>query len=657
MLTVIICTLILVLSGLLSLTLKRDHISFKHIIPGAIATVCTFLLIHIIIDYKSVIASSFSAFFSWQLPFANLVFGLDPLSVFFLIPMLILTVSSSLYGPRYFDKHPPGHKHWFFFSTLVAGMILVLLSRNAVMFIISWEVMSLSSFFLVISDKDKDESVQAGWLYFITAHVGTAFLFALFFLLSSTDGSFDFSSWTGITGRKSSVVFLLALAAFGLKAGFIPFHIWLPQAHPAAPSHVSALMSGIMIKMGIYGILRVLTFISPYQAWWGFLLIALGALSGILGVLFATGQHDIKRILAYSSVENIGIILLGTGMGITGVAYGSQTVAFLGFAGALLHVLNHSLFKSLLFLGAGAVIRQTGSGEVDHMGGLIRTMPKTALLFLTGAIAICGLPFFNGFTSELMIYVSCLYGSIKEPQAALAMAGLCTIISLATIGGLAATCFTRLFGTVFLGEPRYSAITPQKEIPSMMLWAMAIPAVLCVLIGMLSYFILPLLTGPVYALAGSTNYNTSGIKSIALTSSLVSGFFLLSGAAVFLIMWTSGKKKVRTETVTWDCGYSRPAPSMQYTSSSFAAPLIRLFHFPVAMKKHLSKSDDLFPASSWKFFSAVEDWFLTGIYTTIIRSFDRAFSSLRWFQSGKAGQYVLYIAVTVICLIIWKFYL
>ncbi|NLW32882.1 MAG: hydrogenase, partial [Fibrobacter sp.] len=384
--------------GTVSTGFRKGDSTFKEIVPTAIAAGSLVILGYIVLSFRSLGEIPDKIIMNWQLPSAKFIAGIDPLTGFFMIPLMILSATCALYGKKYFVGYPAGRMHWFNYSLLVAGMVMVLVSRNAIMFILSWEIMAVSSFFLVITDTANPVTLRSGWIYFITAHIGTAFLFALFFLFSSTTGSTDFSVWkdAGIVGMRADFIFIFALIAFGLKAGFIPFHVWLPLAHPAAPSHVSALMSGIMIKMGIYGILRILSFITPYHAWWGILLIGIGAVSGLLGVLFAIGQHDIKRLLAYCSVENIGIILLGIGVGVIGVVYDSPMVALFGFAGGLLHIVNHSLFKALLFLGAGAVIRQTGTGRIDCLGGLVKTMPRTASLFLIGATAICGLPFFNG---------------------------------------------------------------------------------------------------------------------------------------------------------------------------------------------------------------------------------------------------------------------
>jgi hydrogenase-4 component B len=633
----------------------KNQLAAAVIAAGSLA-VLTWLLW----SFRRIGAGSFSVLLNWQMPFASLRVGIDPLSAFFMIPLLILAASTSLYGLRYFAGHHAGRTHWFFFSLLVSGMVMVLLARNAVLFILAWEIMSLSSFFLVIHDKKNPESLRAGWTYFVTAHVGTAFLLVLFFMISATTGSFDFSAWTGVSfaAGKADALFLLALVAFGLKAGFIPFHVWLPLAHPAAPSHVSALMSGIMIKMGIYGLLRMVTFLAPFHAWWGILLIALGATSGILGVLFALGQHDIKRLLAYHSVENIGIILLGIGIGMTGVAFGSSTIAFFGFAGGLLHIVNHALFKGLLFLGAGAVIRQTGSGEIDRLGGLLKKMPRTGSLFFIGAIAICGLPFFNGFISELLIYVAGISGAVHASQPLLALLSLAVITSLALIGGLAVACFTKVFGIVFLGAPRAETPTPAVEVPDGMLWPMGLLAALCLVIGLGSVAVFPFLVPPALLLAGPAAAATRTMFSLTLTVSVILGLVAL--LAALDAAWLANLKRRRqavTDAVTWDCGYSQPGPSMQYTASSFAAPLVKHFQLPLHAREQLQSDKDLFPAGKWAFHSSVDDWFLSRLFSPLVQSLDRAFSLLRWFQSGKTGQYVFYIAITVFCLIIWKFFL
>lgn len=658
----IVYALVVIAAGIFSLTPHGNHARTRHGAAIFISACSLFTLGYLLWIFRRIDADTVSGWLNWQLPYASLQAGIDPLSAFFMIPLLVLAAASSLYGMRYFGTHPAGRSHWFFFSLLVSGMVMVLLARNALLFILAWEIMSLSSFFLVIHDKRNPDAIRAGWTYFVTAHVGTAFLLVLFLLLSASAGSFDFCAWTGIhfSAARADAVFILALIAFGLKAGFIPFHVWLPLAHPAAPSHVSALMSGIMIKMGIYGLLRMLTFITPYHAWWGMLLIALGVASGILGVLFALGQHDIKRLLAYHSVENIGIILLGIGVGMTGAVFGSSAIALFGFAGGLLHIVNHALFKGLLFLGAGAVIRQTGSGEIDRLGGLIKKMPRTGLLFFLGAAAICGLPFFNGFVSELFIYVAGIRGAALAVQPLLALVSLAVIASLALIGALAAACFTKVFGIVFLGSPRSEKVQAAGEAPAPMLWAMGLLAALCLGIGLGSTAVFPFMIRPVLLFSGPAAAASRTLYSLTWTVSLILGLVGLAaaaGAAMFMSLKRKRRKQSTAAALTWDCGYSRPGPSMQYTASSFASPAIRHFQLPLRAREKLTSDKKLLPAKRWAFHSSVEDWFLTMIFSPLLKSLDRTFSLLRWFQSGKTGQYVFYIALTVFCLILWKFFL
>jgi hydrogenase-4 component B len=658
---VILFTILIVAVGVASMVMPAASWGRKHLASTVIAASGLSVLGYLIWIFPRIDADSITTLMNWQLPFAGMPAGIDPLSAFFLIPLLILTVSCAIYGPHYFHTHKAPQSHWLFYSLLIAGMVMVLLARNAVMFLMAWEIMSIASFFLVITDTKSSASIRAGWIYFITAHIGTAFLLMLFFLLSSSAGSFDFVAWQALrlSVGKADAVFILALIAFGMKAGVVPFHFWLPLAYPAAPSHVSATMSGIMSKMGIYGLLRMLTFIMPYHSWWGILLIALGGVSGVLGILFASGQSDIKRLLAFSSVENAGIILLGVGIGIAGAAAGSNTIALFGFAGALLHIINHSLFKGLLFLGAGAVIRQTGSGDIDRLGGLIKKMPRTGLLFLIGAMAISGLPFLNGFIGELLIYAAGITGAIQMTGVMLPMVSLAVLVSLALIGGLAAACFVKLFGVVFLGEPRSAVAQASSDVPAAMLWAMGFCAGLCVVIGLGSFAIVPFLIRPALLfVTAATAADTHTLTSLTNTVSLILGSIILIGVTIAGLMKLSGgKKRAVTAGVTWDCGYSAPAPTMQYTASSFVSPIITHFKLALAATEKLSTDKELFPEKPWHFSSGVDDWFLTRVFEPAIRAIDQAFLSLHWFQNGKTGQYIFYIALAIFCLIVWKFFL
>ncbi|MFH1020436.1 MAG: proton-conducting transporter membrane subunit, partial [Pseudomonadota bacterium] len=346
----------------------------------------------------------------WAIPGGNFSIELDALAALFLLPALIIIGLGGVYGLGYFSQARHGAaagRLRLFYGILGAAIALLPVSRNGLLFLMAWEIMAIGSFLLILTEQKKEEARRAAYVYLAATHTGTLALFAMFILLAGPGGSFDFPQAATLDGAtfQAGAVFLLALFGFGLKTGVMPLHIWLPGAHAAAPSHVSALMSGVVIKMGIYGLARVAGFYTGQPAWWGGGILVLGVVSAIMGVVFALAQHDIKRLLAYHSVENIGIILIGLGCALLGKTFHSPPLVVLGLAGALLHVVNHGLFKSLLFLGAGSVIQATGTREIDRYGGLLRTMPRTAFFFLGGAVAICGLPPLNGFVSEWFIYL------------------------------------------------------------------------------------------------------------------------------------------------------------------------------------------------------------------------------------------------------------
>ena len=391
----------------------------------------------------------------------TLAFRMDGLSAFFLLAIFGVSLIAAIYSYDYMDRtgHTGGSTrtgaHYLFFSLLTISMALVVVAANMITFMISWELMSLSSFFLVVHDHEEEDNRRAGYLYFVFSHVGAAFILAAFGVLYAHTGSFDFAGFGDLPEQTKLLVFVLALIGFGSKAGIFPLHIWLPHAHPAAPSHISAVMSGVMIKTGIYGIIKIYLLLQWQALVFGQILIGVGIVSGILGVVYALGQHDLKRLLAYHSVENIGIILLGLGIGMIGAATDQPTVAALGFCGGLLHVLNHSIFKSLLFLGAGMVVHRTGTRSIDKLGGLLKGMKITGVTFLIGSLAISGLPPLNGFVSEFLVYIGSFQG-LSHDRSFLAV-GLLAIVSLAIIGGLALACFSKVIGVVFQGEPRSEA--------------------------------------------------------------------------------------------------------------------------------------------------------------------------------------------------------
>jgi len=598
----------------------------------------------------------------WSIPFGSLAMGMDALSALFAVPILVVSALAAVYGAGYLrptEDRKNTALSWCFFNLLSGSMLLVVVARNAMLFLLAWEVMSLASFFLVMFEAEKESVRRAGWTYLVATHIGTAFLLVLFVLLGRDADTLDFGGF-GLTEAASAVAgtaFLLAVAGFGTKAGFMPLHVWLPEAHPAAPSHVSAVMSGVMIKTGIYGLARVLTFLGAPPPWWGWTLVGIGIVSGVLGVLFALAQHDMKRLLAYHSVENIGIIALGLGVGLLGVTYGQPAMAFLGFAGGLLHVVNHAVFKSLLFMGAGSVLHATSTREIDHLGGLIKRMPATGIGFLVGSAAICGLPPLNGFVSEFLIYLGsfhALAGTANAPLGAVT-AGLAVAGALALIGGLAVACFTKAFGVIFLGEPRGRHAEHAHEVGPAMRIPMVVLAVGCVGIGLAAAAMAVVVEPAVAILAGGLHVQPAAVWASGLLGKVAAvalgGLALAVALALLRARLLAGRAV--TAAVTWDCGYVAPSPRMQYTASSFADPLTRLFRIFLRTRRRFEPPAGLFPASS-SFATETPDVYRERLYGPAFAAVDRFLGRFRWLQHGRLNLYVLYIVLALLALLAWK---
>jgi hydrogenase-4 component B len=600
-------------------------------------------------------SAAFTLRTGWNVPFGAFSLEIDPLSAFFLLPVFLLSPMAALYGQAYL-KSQGGHvKSWFFWNGLVASMAVLVASRNAVLFLLAWEIMSLCSFFLVVCEHRHAESRHAGWTYLVSTHLGTACIVALFVLLGNSAHSFDFSEFirSGIVSSPAAgLLFFLSVVGFGTKAGFVPFHVWLPEAHPAAPSHVSALMSGVMIKMGIYGLVRSLTFFNVYPFSWAAALIAVGALSGIMGVLFAIAQHDVKRLLAYHSVENIGIITLGLGIGVLGTSLQMPLVAVIGFAGGLLHVLNHAIFKSLLFLGAGAVAVRAGTRDMDRLGGLLKRMPRTGIAFFIGAAAIAGVPPLNGFVSELLIFFAGYDGIAQGSALVVATAGA-AVAALGLIGGLAVACFTKVFGIVFLGEPRSPQAEQAHEANALMTGPMLVLASLCGLIALTS----PLILGVFEGILPNLTHLSAAACSFRLDRAVytLEGFLVAAAAVIGMagvLVWArrsllSGRSQ--TIVATWDCGYVKPSVRMQYTSSSFAQPLVDLFAPILRTHKHLEAPTGHFPSSA-SIRTHTADPFRRFFFDPLFAAVRRALIAGHVLQHGRVHLYVLYIALTLLIL-------
>jgi len=605
-------------------------------------------------------ASSETLHLPWSVPMGSLALGLDPLSAFFLLPIFILTALAAVYGGEYlkpdFGKRDVG-VHWFFYNLLTAGMVGVVLARNGVLFLTAWEVMTVASFFLVVFEHEKASVREAGWTYLVAAHLGTACLLVLFLLLGGASGSLDFGAFR-VQGASAQAgwLFLLAVVGFGTKAGFLPLHVWLPEAHPAAPSHVSAVMSAVMIKTGIYGLLRVLGFLGAPPPAWGYALMAIGLASGLFGALFALAQHDFKRLLAYSSVENVGIITLGLGIGVLGVGIENPMLMVLGFGGGLLHVLNHALFKGLLFLGAGAVRHATDTLDLNRLGGLFKRMPVTGACVLAGVVALCGLPPFNGFVVEFLIYLAGFQGGAALPPTVAGIL-LIAVAGLALIGGLALAAFTKAFGSAFLGEPRTDAAAGAHESGPAMVAPLGILAGACALLGLLGPVAFRLLS-PVIAFVARLPRNAVQVEIHAAAQSVWAVTFSVAGLLLLLVAVALFRhyrlaRHQRVQSVTWDCGYARPTPRMQYTASSFAQPLVDTFALILRTRRRVQPPQGVFPEQA-ALETHLPDAVRRYLFEPLFRGSGWLLSRMRWLQHGRVQLYVLYIAAALLALLVWK---
>jgi hydrogenase-4 component B len=589
-------------------------------------------------------------------PMGPLEWGLDPLSAFFALPILLVAACCALYGLEYWPaRGNPGSvgRLTLFFGLLVGSMLWVVMARSAIVFLAAWEVMAMAAFFCLATEHVRPEVREAGTLYLITTHLGTLALFPLFALLKLVTGDFLFPAAASLAPAPplAAAIFLTALVAFGLKAGIMPLHVWLPSAHANAPSHISAFMSGVILKIGIYGLVRALSFFAVIPLWWGVMLLVLGMVSAVAGVAFALGQHDLKRLLAYHSIENIGIIVMGLGVALLGAAGGTPLLVLLGLGGALLHVVNHATFKALLFLGAGSVIHAAGTREMERLGGLLRPMPWTAGLFLAGAVAICGLPPLNGFVSELLVYLG-LFEGASGGHAVVAAVSALAVPALALVGGLALACFAKVFGVVFLGAPRSVEAERGHEAGWRMRGPMLVLALVCGLIGLFPTLAAPLLDGAVASWRPQVVAATGGIAAAAplqwLTLlALVLIALALGGIALFLLRL---QRRPLGESPTWGCGYLAPTPRMQYSASSFAQILVGQLAGILRPAAHFPVIRGLFPRSS-SFESHVPEAVLEKCYLPFLERANARLSPVRRLQHGQLHLYILYVFLTLVTLL------
>ncbi len=591
-------------------------------------------------------------------------FGGDAISGFFILVISLLVLSVSIYSAGYTKDMNSRGLMGFLFNLFVLSMYGVVLSQNIITFLILWETMSIVSYFLVTFDRTEASS-KAGLIYAVMTHIGTAFIIVLFLILYSQTGSMNFADMRllskAIDQPVKDMLFVFAMIGFGTKAGLIPLHTWLPRAHPAAPSNISSLMSGVMIKTGIYGIIRiVLDLLGGGPEWWGITVLVIGAVSSVLGVMYALMEHDLKRLLAYHSVENIGIILLGIGASMIFKTYGLYNLAAIGLIAGLYHVLNHALFKGLLFLGAGSVMHATHIKNMEEMGGLLKKMPYTGLFFLIGSISICGLPPFNGFVSEWLTYQSLLLGA-RTPSIVSKIISPLGGAALALTGALAAACFVKAFGISFLGMPRSRHAEDAKEQSSSMVAGMAILAILCLIFGIFPGLIITTISPVSFLITGS--YGVSTEKGFVIVNESLAGlspFVLLFAmivmvlSAMVFIRSVGGKRSIVCGD-SWDCGIPSLTPMMQYTATAFTKPIRLIFKRIYLPRRELRVSYIVKPffVKSIEYSGEIVPFFEHYIYEPSVSFIKRAAQRLRLLQSGSLHLYLGYILITLILLLIF----
>ncbi|MDP2791495.1 MAG: proton-conducting transporter membrane subunit [Rectinemataceae bacterium] len=595
----------------------------------------------------------------WTLPLGQFSIAIDPLSGFFLLLVFAVPALGAVYGLGYWkqaEHRENGQRLGLAYGLLAAGMAMVVIARDAVLFLIVWEIMALAAWFAATAEDDKPEVREAGWIYLVATHIGTLILIGMFALWYKATGSFALDTAHSVGTETAGLIFMLAVAGFGFKAGLMPLHVWLPGAHANAPGHVSAVMSGVMLKMGIYGMMRMSGLLGACESWWGIVLLVAGSVTGLLAIAFAMGQRDMKRLLAYSSIENIGIIVMGMGLALLGRALERPDLVLLGMGGALLHVWNHGLFKSLMFFNAGAIMHASGTRDIELMGGLGKKMPTTALLFIIGAVAISALPPLNGFASEWLIYLGLFRTLDSSSVSGLALAGIAAV-ALAMTGALAAATFVKLYGTVFLGSPRSAATDHAHDPEASMKIPMALLAASCIAIGIFPMLVTPLLERALHAWMPSVDA-TMRIAYLAPQSWITFvGAGLLAIIAI-LALWRrlSGRKKTVTAGVTWDCGYAKPTARMQYTGTSFGQNIVRLFSFALwpatSLAEPLEGPRLHFPGKAG-FETAVPDTVLDRLVLPAANVAGRISPMAFIFQQGQTYLYVLYILVITMALFIF----
>lgn len=627
-------------------------------------TILTVSCIAIVTGYLAVLALS-SGSIEYLVP-GGVFFGvipvrIDALSAWFILIINFTSFTGALYGSGYLKSYQVSTSftsfHWLLFVIFQASMITVTIVQHSIAFIIAWEVMSLSSFLLVLFDYTNPRVVKAGVNYLVQMHISVILLTIGFIWVYSKTGTFDFKGISTFFGSNVNTwLFLIFFAGFGLKSGFIGLHSWLPHAHPAAPSHISGVMSGVIVKLGIYGIFRIILCLKSDYLILGYIVLIFSILTGLFGILNAAVHRDFKKMLAYCTIENIGIIGIGMGLGLIGIGKGQDLLVFLGFGGALLHVLNHALYKSLLFYSAGSVYNQTHTRDMDKLGGLIKKMPQTAMLFLAGSVAIGGIPPLNGFLSEFLIYTGILSGMNSSGTSQIILMIL-TIAGMSFIGGVSLLTFTKTFGTIFLGVPRMELKHEPQEVSKLMLVPQYIILLMMIVISFFPVFFVNIAAGIVNVNTfHNLNISGSGLSAYLSTMkniSIASVIFLLVTGLIFFLRWVISGKAEKKVSATWGCAYVAPNTKMQYTGKSYSKSLGKLLNFMMIERKGYAelKSGEVFPVKR-KYRSFYLDVIESKIIDPLLVLIRRFIDLFQFVQNGKIQAYVIYGIVFILVIFI-----
>ena len=652
--TIITAFIVIILSAIVLIPFVS--VQWKGMIT--VTTVTIIAILSSIIAFRALTGENSEYLYQGSLVTGIIPVRIDALSGWFILIINFTCITGAFYGMQYMKPYRSQKAnlslHCISFILVQASLISICSLQNSIAFLVAWEIMALSSFILIIFEHYKRETLNAGINFLIQSHICIMFLTLGFIWVALRMNSYDFKAITLFSTSNSLLtgvaLFLCFFIGFAIKAGFVPFHTWLPYAHPAAPSHVSGVMSGVIIKIGIYGIMRMLLLIKSDYLVIGYIILFISIVSGIYGVMLAIIQHNLKRLLAYHSIENIGIIGIGIGLGCIGIGKGNHLLTVLGFAGALLHTLNHSLFKSLLFYGAGNVYQATHTMDIEKLGGLGKRMPHTTFLFLIAALAICGLPPFNGFVSEFLIYNG-MFTGLHGSDNALLSSIVCGLFGLALIGGLAMLCFTKAFGSVFLGTARHHFHYTPEEAGFGKLIPMYAVVLLIMAIGLFPKVFIEALSKPLGLFTHNTPFNIQpGILPVTEALSMIGicamGFLLLTGL-IYLIRRRMTINKPQNFNITWGCGYVAPTGKMQYTASSFIRAYRKLAEPFLSIRKKKKEITGVFPKTGGQEthpYDKAEEWFID-YPLQLLKTF---FNRFIFLQNGNLQFYILYGVVFIL---------